>query len=365
MNSINDEVFSFGSSELNESDDSFENINENSFSINDFNSDQNTSIFNSKNVFDDEVLVNPFDLNNIGDSSDFVENKNDPSKIEIPPYQNIFATSNIDESTESSSENTMEENDPSKIEIPPYQNIFATSKIDESTESSDEDNELHNSVPEIVKLEDSEPEIEISDTPIEDINKLTEYEDDYIESTDIDSIFDKINLNVKEASEIFKKNTEMKKKLDSRFKDLKQLQSEIEIKRKNQMDEISAYRDEVFNTLNDKKEEIEKRLNLLKDEQAKFLKEKEEFEQYKKSENENIEKIKNDVQLAYDERREELANVEDALRKQKEILDEERNQISLDRIQYESDKNELANNLLKFNELVDQFTNGVKMSSDE
>ena len=331
MNSINDEVFSFGSSELNESDDSFENINENSFSINDFNSDQNTSIFNSKNVFDDEVLVNPFDLNNIGDSSDFVENKNDPSKIEIPPYQNIFATS----------------------------------KIDESTESSDEDNELHNSVPEIVKLEDSEPEIEISDTPIEDINKLTEYEDDYIESTDIDSIFDKINLNVKEASEIFKKNTEMKKKLDSRFKDLKQLQSEIEIKRKNQMDEISAYRDEVFNTLNDKKEEIEKRLNLLKDEQAKFLKEKEEFEQYKKSENENIEKIKNDVQLAYDERREELANVEDALRKQKEILDEERNQISLDRIQYESDKNELANNLLKFNELVDQFTNGVKMSSDE
>ena len=34
------------------------------------------------------------------------------------------------------------------------------------------------------------------------------------------------------------------------------------------------------------------------------------------------------------------------LRKQKDALDEERNQLSLDRIQYESDKNELANNLL-------------------
>ena len=50
---------------------------------------------------------------------------------------------------------------------------------------------------------------------------------------------------------------------------------------------------------------------------------------------------------------------EDVLRKQKDSLDEERSQLSLDRIQYESDKNELANNLLKFNELVNSFTNGM------
>ena len=63
-----------------------------------------------------------------------------------------------------------------------------------------------------------------------------------------------------------------------------------------------------------------------------------------------ISKVQKQVQAAYDERREELEHIEDVLRKQKDALDEERNQLSLDKIQYESDKNELANNLLKFND---------------
>ena len=48
------------------------------------------------------------------------------------------------------------------------------------------------------------------------------------------------------------------------------------------------------------------------------------------------------------------------MRKQKDALDEERNQLSLDKIQYEADKNELANNLLKFNQIVDSFTIGME-----
>ena len=51
--------------------------------------------------------------------------------------------------------------------------------------------------------------------------------------------------------------------------------------------------------------------------------------------------------------------LEDKLRKQKDSLDEEKRQLSLDRIQYEADKNELANNMLKFNEIVGTFTDGV------
>ena len=74
----------------------------------------------------------------------------------------------------------------------------------------------------------------------------------------------------------------------------------------------------------------------------------------------NIDKVQKEVQSAYDDRREELNNIEDSLRRQKDSIDEERNQLTLDRIQYESDKNELANNLLKFNEIVDSFTNGIR-----
>ena len=55
-----------------------------------------------------------------------------------------------------------------------------------------------------------------------------------------------------------------------------------------------------------------------------------------------IDKVQKDVQSAYDARREELSVVEEKLRKQKDALDEERNQLTLDKIQYESDKNELA-----------------------
>lgn len=202
-------------------------------------------------------------------------------------------------------------------------------------------------------------------TPIEELNKLTEYAEEKIQTTDIKELFDRVGVNVKEASDIFKKNTEMKEKIDSRFEQLKKLQSEVEKAKKAQYDEINSYKEEVLNKLTDKKEEIEKRLNKLKEYQASLEKEKQEFEQYRKTEKEEIERVQREVQDAYDTRREELSHIEDVLRKQKDALDEERSQLSLDRIQYEADKNELANNLLKFNEIVDSFTNGMDKINKE
>ena len=84
-----------------------------------------------------------------------------------------------------------------------------------------------------------------------------------------------------------------------------------------------------------------------------------EFESYKKSEKTRLEDLARENKVKDDSRKEELEMIEDKLRKQKDSLDEEKRQLSLDRIQYEADKNELANNLLKFNELVNTFTNGV------
>lgn len=199
----------------------------------------------------------------------------------------------------------------------------------------------------------------LSDTSIEDLNKLTEFTEEEIETIDIKSLFDRVGVNVKEASDIFKKNTEMKEKIDSRFEELKKLQSEVEKAKKSQYEEINSYKEEVLAKLTEKKEQIEGRLNKLKEFQSSLEKEKEAFEQYRKTEKEEIERVQKEIQEAYDDRREELNHIEDVLRKQKDALDEERSQLSLDRIQYESDKNELANNLLKFNEIVDAFTNGM------
>lgn len=193
----------------------------------------------------------------------------------------------------------------------------------------------------------------------EDLTSLTTFEEDKVQTTDIKSLFDRVGVNVKEASEVFKRNTEMKEKLDSRFEELKKLQLEVARKKEEQYEEINSYKEEVLSKLTEKKEEIEKRLDKLRDYQSSLEKEKEEFEQYRKKEKEEIERVQREVQEAYDNRREELNHIEDVLRRQKDLLDEERNQLSLDKIQYESDKNELANNLLKFNEIVDSFTNGM------
>ena len=205
----------------------------------------------------------------------------------------------------------------------------------------------------------------MSDTPIEELNKLTEFEKEEISSTDIKSLFARVGVNVKEASDIFMKNTEMKEKIDNRFEELKKLQSEVEKTKKSQYDEINAYKQEVFDKLTEKKEEIETRINKLRDFQANLEKEKEEFEKFRKTEKEEIERVQKEIQDAYDSRRDELSHIEDVLRRQKDSLDEERSQLSLDRIQYEADKNELANNLLKFNEIVDSFTNGMDKAGKE
>ena len=218
---------------------------------------------------------------------------------------------------------------------------------------------------EIINVKEEENPIEMSDTPIEELKKLTEYKDDDIDSTNINNLFDRLSVNVKDASEIFKKNTNLKEKIDTRFEELKSLQNELTNSRKKQMEEIDKYRDEVLYKLTEKKTEIENRLNILKDLQATLEKEKTEFEEYKRKEQANISKVQKEVQSAYDERREELEHIEDVLRKQKDALDEERNQLSLDKIQYESDKNELANNLLKFNQIVNSFTNGIEMKNEE
>ena len=189
-------------------------------------------------------------------------------------------------------------------------------------------------------------------------NEIKENKNDNLASN-INSLFEKVNSNVKEASDIFTKNVEMKKKLDKRFEELKELQRDIEKSKQSDYEEINKYKDAVLEELTSKKSEVEARLNELKDMQAKFEREKNDFENYKKLEKTKLEDLARENKVKDDSRKEELELLEDKLRRQKDSLDEEKRQLSLDRIEYEADKNELANNMLKFNEIVGTFTDGV------
>ena len=262
--------------------------------------------------------------------------------------------------------NTPVENVTEEVEEQPTEDVYDSS-IDQSNilvAEEEPNDEQYFNVPQNDTNQEVE-KIEISDTPIEEINKLTEYKEDTIDKTDITTLFDRLSINVQDASDIFKRNTEMKKKIDDRFEELKKLQNEIEKSKKAQIDEIDNYKNEILDKLNEKKAEIESRLNTLKDIQVNLEKEKEEFENYKKEQEDEITRVQREIQESYDERREELEHIEDVLRRQKDDLDDRRSKLSLDLIQYESDKNALANNILKFNEVVDSFTKGMDSLEEE
>ena len=65
-----------------------------------------------------------------------------------------------------------------------------------------------------------------------------------------------------------------------------------------------------------------------------------------------------------DSKKKELDELETKLRNERESLEEEKRQLQLDRIKYDSDKKELASNLSRFNDLVAQFTVGMDKISE-
>lgn len=310
---------------------------------------------NEVNVFNTEVETVPEEESNDMISEESVPESIDTINQEIEPVVEESEVNEYEDQLDTTFENQEEVNGDVIEDYIEQESINNVEPI-ENELVTDESNVIDDVGLEELPKEPIVPTVDFGSTPIEE---LTEYEPENIESTDINTLFDRVSVNVKDASDIFRKNTEMKQKIDSRFDELKKLQIEVENSKKSQLDEVNNYKEEVLNKLTEKKEEIEKRLNTLKELQASLEKEKKEFEEYKRREQEKIDRVQKDIQAAYDDRREELNHVEEILRKQKDSLDEERNQLSLDRIQYESDKNDLANNLLKFNELVNSFTTGM------
>lgn len=290
--------------------------------------------------------------------------KNDEQDLEELTVENVFGDALISDIEEDQEKNadfgvTREDN----LEVAGLVNTdFINDKEDTENEKLNiddsfiENSEIEIKYPETLDISDSEDiKEEIEKETEEEINTISEDN----KGTDINNLFEKVNSNVKEASDIFLKNVEMKKKLDKRFEELKELQRDIEKSKQSDYEEINKYKESVLEELTSKKNEIENRLNELKDLQASFEKEKNEFETYKKESKEEINNLAREQKVKDDSRKEELEALEDKLRKQKDAIDEEKRQLSLDRIKYESDKNDLANNMLKFNEIVGTFTDGV------
>ncbi len=213
---------------------------------------------------------------------------------------------------------------------------------------------------------DPVPTDEISDMKDINLNAETlEEEKQLPNEKDINSIFKMANNNVKEATNIFHRNMEMKLKIEEKYKQFKREREDFELKKVADQKKIDAYKEEVYAKLKSKKNEIEAELNNLKIAQKKFEQDKSNFEEQKREELAKIRLEKNKEVEGIQEKRSELETLEVSLRLERENIEEEKRQLELDRIKYESDMSELTNNLLKFNELVGDFTNGMERINEK
>ena len=175
----------------------------------------------------------------------------------------------------------------------------------------------------------------------------------------LNQLFEKVSNNVRGASNIVNKNVEIKKKIDERFNELKKLQEEHEKNRQRDYDEINAYKDDVYNKLKEKKAEIEQEMSALQQAQAAFEREKQTFASEKQKSLEELNKKEASLNQSYKDRLKSIEQIEDGLVKRKEQLDNEKKALQREKEQCEKDKKELAENLIRFNQLVDDFTKGV------
>lgn len=197
-------------------------------------------------------------------------------------------------------------------------------------------------------------------------NEISDSSDTKLEipKDDLKSIFEIANNNVREATNIFNKNLELKKKLAVEKKEVERIRTEHEEKCREEIRKVKAYKEEVYKKLQDKKQALEREIQNLKNAQTSFNLEKSKFEFYRKNELSKIQKQDEERTQELDARQAYLEDREMELNQRETSIGIKEKQLESDRSKYESDKNELSNNLLKFNELVGQFTTNVEKISE-
>lgn len=210
-----------------------------------------------------------------------------------------------------------------------------------------------------IALDSNDVDVEIENSVVTEVNNDADDVPPKQDSKDLNSIFEIVNNNVKEATNLFNKNIEMKKKIEEQLRKLQKDKEEHEAKKNEDYKKIKSYKQEVYDKLKTKKNEIENELASLKETQVKIINEKNKFEKYKRDELIKLKQVEAKNQAALAEEKNAFEEEKKAFEKEKEALEETKRSLELDKIKYETDKNELANNLMKFNELVGDFTVGI------
>lgn len=222
---------------------------------------------------------------------------------------------------------------------PNNDDLSETEEIDYENESSLSDNNQSDS-------DQSDNQLPLDDS----FNEIVK------ENIDVSSILETVNNSVINAEDVFNQNIKIREQINKKLKQLDKKEEILEQKKIDNYNKINSYKEEVFKKIDTKKSEIEDKISELKETQEKLLKEKERFEEYKINEIERIKEIKINQKKQFKKEQEEIDRNKNIIESQLEEINKVKDQLQVEKLKYDSDKCELANNLLKFNSLVNDFT---------
>lgn len=237
------------------------------------------------------------------------------------------------------------------------------SNNDEALETSeeietDENEEISDDADISLNQENNEDE-ELSD---EKGNRLNEKSSEVIESeikdeyadkmASIKKVFDAANDNVKSATLIFNKCVDLKDKLDKEKQELVELKKKHMEECKKEKAKVDKHKEDVFNTIKEKKAEVDLLIEDVKKRELELSNAKERLDLDKKKSYEKIRQKEEKLKQEYDEKKKKIDE-------EKQKIIEERKKLDFEKEKADKTAQELEQNLVKFNDVVKQFTSGI------
>ena len=192
------------------------------------------------------------------------------------------------------------------------------------------------------------------------VNTIPDY------NNDIQSMFDRINNNVKEATDIFTKNLEMRNRLQEDLDNIKREKEELEQSKvafekmkQESYQKFNEKRQVEISKIDAQRKEVEAELERLSEGQAKLENDINAFQEKKNHEYKLFNEEKNKALYDIEISKKQVEVQEENIREERNRIDEEKRQLKLTQVKLDSDKSDLASNLAKFNDLVKNFTVGI------
>lgn len=331
---------------------------------------QNTSILT--HIFNNATKNNAKEENSVLDSLTTNENTSPIVMPEISSMKTNLTDTLVTESFQTEKEQPFkfdfeDENVSSTIKEEKNSTIVNYESSDDQKSSFDFDRISEKNEIEPTKNENQSFKENVADNEINVIDQHIEKHD-----SDIHSMFERINNNVKEATDIFNQNIKMRNELVNDMEKLEEERNQIindktafERRINEEYQRLNQKKDSQEAKLKESKMILEREIQKLEIDNQKLEQERNNFEVKKNEEYNRFSEYKEKEEGIIKSIKSELDLEKEKLDLYKNDLEEEKRRFKISQVKLDNERNELAINLNKFNELVNNFTFGISKLPNE